>query len=70
MPVASSNSYQRFSTINVQRRQQDGPDAALQGLLGQTPRHRRVRLAQINPEDDQIYEAPTHVPGRKRKISI
>jgi drug/metabolite transporter (DMT)-like permease len=68
MPVASSNSYQRFSTINVQRRQQAGPDAALQGLLGQTPRHRRVRLAQINPEDDQIYEAPTHVPGRKRKI--
>lgn len=26
--------------------------------------HRRVRLAHIEPADDEIYEAPTHVPNR------
>jgi len=29
-------------------------------------RHRPVRLAHLDPEHDQFYEAPTHVPARKR----
>lgn len=31
--------------------------------------HRRVRLAHIEPNDDEIYEAPTHVPGRSTMVT-
>jgi hypothetical protein len=31
--------------------------------------HRRVRLAHIEPADDEIYEAPTHVPNRHAIIT-
>ncbi|GCF06945.1 DMT family transporter [Dictyobacter arantiisoli] len=31
--------------------------------------HRRVRLAHIEPADDQIFEAPTHVPHRRTVVT-
>jgi drug/metabolite transporter (DMT)-like permease len=31
--------------------------------------HRRVRLAHIEPADDEIYEAPTHVPNRHATVT-
>ncbi|GCE23505.1 hypothetical protein KDK_73050 [Dictyobacter kobayashii] len=37
--------------------------------LPQRPLHRPVRLARIEPADDQIYEAPTHVPGRRTIVA-
>lgn len=38
-------------------------------LLQQRRTHRPVRLAHIEPVDDQIYDAPTHVPGRRTIVA-
>ncbi|GCE31125.1 hypothetical protein KDA_66090 [Dictyobacter alpinus] len=42
---------------------------ASEELYQQRRLHRRVRLAHIEPHDDEIYEAPTHVPGRRTIVT-
>jgi drug/metabolite transporter (DMT)-like permease len=47
-----------------------GQSQAGKDLVQQRRLHRRVRLAHIEPADDYIYEAPTHVPGRRTKVLV
>jgi hypothetical protein len=45
-----------------------GRSAYSESLVQQRRIHRRVRLSHMEPADESIYEAPTHVPNRRTRV--